>query len=600
MLLDIKALAGLPKHKRMTPDEIASYQSSLRAGAQKTQTPNSGVAGQPAGGKATVGTPLQPSAPATTTAGRQPPVAVQPSPSSAPNSGTPVTPQTSRTSSQTPVVATPSSSAAHTSAAPSVQSYAPPPPQSPKIITTSHSTTTARSSNTAASSASASSSASAAASNGDSSKGMSGGTIAGIVIGLLVGFIVLGALAGWAYRKYKSRNYKANNPWAKMDNDDITPFPRHNNRDFEKNSDEDFYGGAPSAAIGSNRALALARQNGFYADGSLRPDTEYGSGMAGYGAGRNYGPYPDVAPVTPVAAAYGVDANRVPSGPQYPQQQYGQLIDHGGPFDDEYAQHQQHNTSPNSGPRQLVGPGAHYQAPGPAPVPLGRPDAPETYDEIAAAELYADDRYADDELAAPRGMVPYSEGEPYTPRTAASAGEWAGAPTRGSQISYASPLPEAVSLPSPAPAPLPTLRPMSPLMPIDASAPARPPSDDDHETRRMYQEVASAAGIDQVMNPTSGLASPAPVRLPTSAPSPPFHAPYQHGQPLSPLREVPTPMSERTALPTLSSQDAHDRNVPGRTGRPLPNTPSMLIADSPSSAPTRLPPTHEEDAYGGI
>lgn len=428
---------------------------------------------------------------------------------------------------------------------------------------------------------------------------MSGGTIAGIVIGLLVGFVVLGAVAGWIYRKVKSRNYKKNNnPWAKMDNDDITPFPRHSERDFEKNSDEDFYGGAPASAIGSNRALALARQNGFYADGTPRPNTEYmGPGMAGYGAGRNYGPYPDVPPV---AAAYGVDANRVPSGPQYPQQQYGQLIDHGSPFDDEYAHQQQYpNTSPNSGPRQLVGPGAHYQASGPAPVPLGRPDAPETYDEIAAAEMYADDRYADDELAAPRGMVPYAEGDPYSPRTAASPGEWAGVPTRGSQISYASPLPEPVSLPSPAPAPLPTLRPMSPLMPIDASAPAHPPSDEEHETRRMYQEVASAAGIEQVMSPTSGLASPAPVRLPTSAPSPPFHAPYQHGQPLSPLREVPTPMSERTALPSLSPHDGGDRNQPGRTGRPLPSTPSMLIADSPSGAPGRLP-THEEDAYGGI
>lgn len=530
------------------------------------------------------------------------PSAVKPAPTSAPAAAT------SRPAVHTPPVAVPASSNN------GVKTVAP--------------------SQSGAKAASAQPSASQGAANaGSDSKGVSNGGIAGIVVALIVGIIVVGCLAGYFWRKHKQREYNTKNSWHSMGggnrDDDITPFPaRSSEPKPTPYRDDDVYGGNNVAPVGNGRALAMARQNAFFDDGTPRPD----SGIPQYGAARSYGPYP----AAPTVAAYSNDRSYSPPQQAAPQYQDYPFIQNGGyPVNSTFSQQQdEHNpfadihasseTSPQNGPRQLVGPGANAAygaAAALTPVPLGRPQPPTSYDDIASAEQYADDRYADDHLPAPPQIgrsAGYDDIDPetYTPRTAASD-EWAGGAAPGapgavrtSDISRSSPLPE--------PAPLPTLRPMSPLMgglgisdeapktiPAKAFKPALPPAPTftDDKSRDMYSEVARYAGVATPVTPATphvvDTSSPpiTPIehsqimqasRLPAPA--------YQHGQPLSPLTEVSTPQSTHVPL--------------------VPDTPAAQAPAVPSPAAAAAPPTHRrlptppkpvttaaddaDDAYGGI
>lgn len=397
-------------------------------------------------------------------------------------------------------------------------------------------TTTAKPSSTAPGIKSVSStvrsSSTAAAANANESKGMSNGAIAGIVIVVLLALAAIGGF--FAYRHQSKKKRDAQRGWARMD-DDVTPFPAR-----EKSSG--YYGGSSSPTSGSEtRAVALARQNAFYADGTPRPDsTMVNENYAGYGAGRVYGGgYAAASPV----ASYAMEPTPYSPNSAYPPQSANQYYppqsEFGTPAQNPF---QDPATSPTSasGPRQLVGPGQQYgQQPFspyhdiPSPVPLGRPEPPSSYDDIAAAEMYSDDRYADDHVAAPVPVAPLVH--PYTDAS----------PTLTEPL---------VRIPSPEPTPLPQLAPMSPLMaPVslnDEPVPTTRNLIDEDETNRMYGEVAAAAGLQQ---------------------------PYQHGQPLTPLREIPTPQTE---------------------SRPLPSTPTKAPMPVTPAAPQ--PSTSADDAYGGI
>lgn len=435
-----------------------------------------------------------------------------------------------------------------------------------------------------------------------------------------------------------------------MDNDDVTPY-----RDAKRtDSDEEFYGGPAQHSMGGgmdgqSRAVEQARNNAFYDDGSMRPDSmAMGAGFAGYGAGVRSGPYPDLAPI---AASY--DPHGRPYTPtqqqQYDQHSYDQHgYDHQhqqfqqpNPFDDEHRMASPHSSlhSPNSphqqnfgGPRQLVGPGQQYggggMAPVPAPVPLGRPQPPQSYDEIAAAEMYADDRYADDHMAAPPhlGNMPqhgHSSPDSFATAEAPRSGSAMSHqnPRSGSAMSHLSPMPEAA-----APLPLPTFAPMSPLMnelslndddiqphhipspAAAAAAAAASPYDDD--TSRMYTEVARAAGVPDPNASAHLVAPPLSPTLQQDVHVPPA-IPYQHGMPLSPLREVPTPASSTVPLYPEHAVVAQRVTVPtaapvlmpaaNAAPRPLPSIPGSAPnsnGNAQQMSPAR--PDSLEDAYGGI
>lgn len=124
---------------------------------------------------------------------------------------------------------------------------------------------------------------------------MSTGAIAGIALGVLVGVVVLGSMLGWVYKRWINRGY-GTKPWAKIE-DDISPFHEKTAR----LDDDDFYGATAAPVIGSSRALNLARQNAFNPDGSFRPTSEFmdpANNRAGYGAGAaalgQYSSYPEM------------------------------------------------------------------------------------------------------------------------------------------------------------------------------------------------------------------------------------------------------------------------------------------------------------------
>jgi len=468
---------------------------------------------------------------------------------------------------------------------------------------------------------------------------MSGGAIAGIVIAVLLGLSAAGAFVVYFLKK---RNSNSNNGWSKMD-DDVTPYPSQS----EKPASTGYYGAGAGAAAAGAGAAAMAHSNS-QSRGLAVPNDYYesrpmsdvgGENFAGYGAGRVYGNQPSgVAPV----ATYGInqgyaDPMTSPHAMSTDAHYYAQapmgFDEYGMPYHP--AQQQAYTANPfeepavspthsaGSAPRQLVGPGQQYpQQPygmavgAPVPIPLGRPEAPNSYDDIAAAEMYADDRYADDHMGAPAAypnaypaaapVQRYTDSDPtYSPhaqtqqdqewpnekqmyaqaaaqaQTSTALPDPAPAPaTKQSPAAASAALIEDHRLsPLPEPAPLPQLAPMSPFMdPIalhDTNAPTTGHHDlmDDDETNAMYADVAAAAGI------------------PMSA------QPYQHGQPLTPVREVATPVSEPPrplpATPTTSTP----------TKAPLPPIPSSTTASS--SGPLRLPPApapahDDDDAYGGI
>lgn len=439
-------------------------------------------------------------------------------------------------------------------------------------------------------------------------------------------------------------------------NDDsgVTPY---RNDPKTNASEEEFFSGMPPAGAMPNRGFQPAPQHGYYSDNGMRPDSMamMDSNLAGYGAGVRSGPYPDPAPV---AVAY--DANGRPYTPtqqngqwgydQQHQQQYAQ-----NPFEDDNRMSPSGSLhSPNSpqhqqnfgGPRQLVGPGQTFTgvAPVPVPVPLGRPQPPQSYDDIAAAEMYADDRYADDHMAAPPHLGQFNQQGNYSPQSFATAE--ANRPGSGMShdpraISPVSPMPASVVYAPPQA--LPTMQPMSPLMspvalnnddvqthhgfsPAVAAAAARAqPYEDD--SNRMYGEVARAAGVP---NPMAAPPLSPTMQSPQQSFLPPV-MPYQHGIPLSPLTEVPTPASSTVplmpdGLAPAETSVAQRVTVPmaspsivpvaAPAPRPLPAIPQQQKAPSPtdstpvpalatSSAPNPAParparPDSMDDAYGGI
>lgn len=594
----IKALGGLRNHKRQggqTDPAYLAYISSLSAqqaggGSAMTIT----LPGQ----KPQANHSLPAAVPSSLAAAPQPAVSSAAAPPAQSSSAARPAPPSSSAAAPKPVAT--SSPAATTSHTPAHNTPVPPP--SPSTTTKPVAQTTAKPTTSAKPSATPS-----GAAAGSGSKGVSNGGIAGIVIALIIGIIVLGSLAGWMYRKHKQRQYNKESSWAKMDDDDITPFPSRSREPKPvPYRDDDGYG----SGNGNSRALALARQNAFYTDGTPRPE----SGVPQHGgAARSYGPYP-------VASSVAASRSYSPNSPQsldYPYIQNGgypsvfaQQQEQNNPFSDS---HVSPSTSPTNGTRQLVGPGvgAYGGANTLAPVPLGRPQAPNSYDDIASAEMYADDRYADDHLPAPPQIgrtAAYDDFDPenYSPRTAAS-NEWAGgavpgaaAHVRTSDVSNVSQLPE--------PTPLPALRPMSPLMggslgmpddkkTIPAKAFAQSPAQaltetyPDEKSRQMYAEVARYAGVatpktpatPAVVDGSSPLTSPMEqpqIMQASRLPAPP----YQHGQPLSPLTEVSTPKSSN--VPLVPSVETHAEAAP--THRRLPTPPRIAAPGAP------------DDAYDGI
>ena len=393
--------------------------------------------------------------------------------------------------------------------------------------------------------------------------------------------------------------------------------------------DEDIYGQSQAPVIGSRRALALARDNAFHHDGSMRPDSDYmmprDNNMAGYGAGTGlgaqYGAYPAMQPIqSPAAYDYG-----------RPAQGYGH--DGGRAIspvtqDYDYQHHQQAGmavTAPGN-TRQLVGPGGQpqgYGMPIPAPVPalgpmaMGRPAPPRSDSEFADREEFMDlpkpTPAATSNTSSGAHMSQYStyglayaDSEPdYMPHTATTTG-WAG----DAKVPY-----------SAAPTALPAIEPASPLMsgfdfqqkrqsqqqlgPIAATFASKygqtgaasgtlPMYEDEDESRRqkrMYGEVAHAAGVMEPTTPhtadlshstnsyetASSFSAHDPAgrsltnstnshRLPPAPPMPPMPTvnltppqPYQHGQPLSPLPEVQTPASAH--IPLTSSSLMHGQEI---------------------------------------
>lgn len=361
----------------------------------------------------------------------------------------------------------------------------------------------------------------------------------------------------------------------------------------------------------------------------MRPDSNYmmprDNNMAGYGAGNGlgaqYGAYP----------AMHSPAMHSPGGYDYgrPAQGYG----HDGgratsPVTQDYDYEQQPGmavTAPGN-TRQLVGPGGpaqsaqSYGMPMPAPVlapmAMGRPAPPRSDSEFADREEFMDlpkptPAATSNSSAAHMSQystygLAYADSEPdYMPHTATTTG-WAGdakvpqsaAPTALPAIEPASPLMSGFDFQK---------RQSQPLGPIAATFASKygqpgasstlPMYEDEDESsrqKRMYGEVAHAAGVMEpttphtattphsadlshstnsyqtassfsahdpagrsLTNSTDSHRLPHVPSLPTVNLTPP--QPYQHGQPLSPLPEVQTPAS--TTIPLTSSSLMHGQEI---------------------------------------
>lgn len=427
-------------------------------------------------------------------------------------------------------------------------------------------------------------------------------------------------------RKYITRSYKTNTntPWSKID-DDITPF------DNEKPHDDIYFG--PSApVIASSRDLARAR--------STMSPREYtmfdgASNHAGVGAGRTMGfaaEYPTGLSPPPEAATYGIDRHGRPYTPQAGrtpmlhtyESDYGHQAESYSPYS-----YQPYSTSPTDNMRQFVGPNAyhspeqqydtHYvEMPMPSPMSLG--GLAHASDE----HLKDLDEFADDpqmaglaytfESSPTAGTGSMQGGEEPLTAMASSAPNKYDPPAQvaraddhmapnfaatGFSASTQSPLspldPTANGSSSSSnallPLPLPHFEPLSPFSSsFDSNGRTtevqllamyedehRNASELENVQKRLYDEVARTAGIDEPKTPfvemlsPSNSASPEPMPQPStdmfngstdstsssfSAPGPAMPRlpdlslkpprPYQHGQPLSPLAEVPTPKTSST------------------------------------------------------
>ncbi|ODO03061.1 hypothetical protein I350_05906 [Cryptococcus amylolentus CBS 6273] len=474
-------------------------------------------------------------------------------------------------------------------------------------------------------SSSISATAAALSSNSDSSSSLSTGAVVGIVFAVVCGVVVVGSFFGWLYRKYTARSYNSSSPWSKID-DDITPY------NSEKPGFDDIYGGSTVPVIASSRDLSRARSD-------MVPYTMYDnsplSNHAGVGAGAlAFGGQGDISP-PPSALSYGIDSQGRPYNPHAGrtpmlhtlEDRYGHQAEPYSPYS-----HQPYSSASDNS-RQLVGPGSygptspvnqygspggHVEMPLPSPVPLGGPA------HASDADLRDLDEFADDPQMA--GLA-YTYGDSPTASTFAhtqapikhdlpaetyrASDHTSSAPAAPDFSAPAvSPLDPTVPAASSsdeksrlAPLPLPAFEPLSPLMShfdTNNQGQSQPlamyEDEQEREQRRMYQEVAKSAGIDEPVTPfvsyTNASPSPEPMPVPnaqalnqstasttssfsTGMPRLPEIAlsapkPYEHGQPLSPLAEVPTPMSSSSI------------------GVPLPNpfdNPAFTSPKSVSSAP---------------
>ena len=382
-----------------------------------------------------------------------------------------------------------------------------------------------------------------------------------------------------------------------MQDDDISPFPP--NEKLMNQAQDDIYGPSSAPVIGSRRALALARQNAFNSDGSYRPETQYvmeQGNRAGYGAGHSA----DQGPYIAHPMGYMDQRSYNAQGPHAPMPHM---------YSDQFESDSPHALSPpGSGTtRQLLGPAPvakPFNAHGMpiSPVAMGRPPAPQSEADFASLYQYGD-------MPASRGPFGDEKEVPYSPQTTATH-QWHdeaayAAPTRptrpGDEHRRHTPPsqdpttpPQAPLIRSRSPSPptpvvkdfmashplelphtaLPDLRPMSPIRmsTFELRRDSRPLTmyeDESSQQKRMYTEVATAAGVVEPPTPklnsstssrnsdaantthSSFSAGEMTPRLPTLHLDAP--APYVHGQPLSPLTEVETPrsgMSKFTARTT--------------------------------------------------
>ncbi|ORX33492.1 hypothetical protein BD324DRAFT_610594 [Kockovaella imperatae] len=609
--------------KRITPQQIASMQAAEQQQAaqnQAQQQPQQQTStGRMAAQAATKGTTIASSQLSTvpvgqqhgTTPGRNGPATTTTSAYSFYNKfgGTTLSTSSAKPASSSAVKVLTSSSSS--SASPSFSPI--PTSTSTRGVLTIIETPSVKSTATVATSSSARPSADTAEDATQSTK-MSSGHVAGAVIGVLIALLLVGAAAGWLYRKWSGRKYSVHNrSWSKMQEDDISPFPP--NEKLMASHNDDIYGASAAPVIGSRRALALARQNAFNPDGSYR-DSEYlaaNGNRAGYGAGHSadQGPYRSHPLEQLDSRGYSAAANGSPH-------MYSDQFDSDSP----------HALSPPMGghgaaTRQLLGPAPIDPPYGMPSMAMGRPAAPETEDDFAHLYQYGD---------MPSTHSPFGDDKevPYTPHTATTMGEWRGdakhplgaplrptrpgdehrrhsPPTQDRSITPPSQAARALSPPPPPPiakdyphtatappAVLPDIRPMSSIRmsTFDLRTESRPMTmyeDESAQQKRMYGEVASAAGVLEPPTPklntsTSSRTSDAgntthssfsahemPARLPMLHLDPP--APYVHGQPLSPLAEVDTPRSgiskttiqtDRAASP-LGQHATRDENPFERT-----------------------------------
>lgn len=399
----------------------------------------------------------------------------------------------------------------------------------------------------------------------------------------------------------------------------------------------------------------------------MRPDSDYmmqrGDNAAGFGAGRGLGNQYGAYPTMNQNQGYDHTMNQNQGydygheqGPPSPAYDYG-------PDQTGMAISAPGNT------RQLVGPnGAPHGFPMPAPlapVALGRPLPPQSAAEFADREEFMELPKPTPTNGSGNHMSQYStyglayaESEPdYMPHTATTTG-WAG----DSKTQHT---------------PLPAIEPASPLMssfdfqkrqslgPIASNfatkygagpntLPNYQDEDENSRQKRMYGEVASAAGVQEPTTPhTADLSHstnsyetassfsthqqseprsishrlpPAPMpALPTVNVLPP--QPYQHGRPLSPLTEVETPRSMAlTSSSVLHGQELnpfeHALHPPtpqstfrppysatsstGATAFPSPSFPppspgGMSVPGSVTDSPRKRESMFDvDDAYGGI
>ena len=450
-------------------------------------------------------------------------------------------------------------------------------------------------------------------------------------------------------------------PWRKFsDSDSITPIThrqdKYRDHDLPPAPKQekliDVYD-EPTPVMGSRRALALARNNAFNNDGSLRPDsTMIERNQAGLGAGmHSYG-----ATIIQPQAAFAAPPRGYGPTPMQGAP-YGPGADGRAPINYSYAPHMAHLT----------------------PVPMGRPAAPKSTADLETHEDFADMPDSDRPNATSHNSsdgyaLPYDD----PPRSAASTtSSWSAvlqsatasavpqtrnvsAPT-GSRALPAIPRSASAGFPSAATEKaalaksnssnaLPTHQPLSPLSSsFDLRAPtsmaAALSSEPTNQQKRVYGDISravpknantshsshgSAIASSDLHGSTSSHEGDATfdtartgetsfstghARVTTASPAPPYSysppsaparlppppitlsapQPYLHGRPLSPLEEVPTPLSSTPSSRNLAGDQVNpfDRLPTSSSSRSLTgrNLLPPHSASSGSSIPSlRYPP----------